>query len=659
MMRIFRKRAANTDRTVGSQLIKTDVPGAVAGNLESAPATFSNPFGLSQGDSAMRPVDVRAALQQGNGTAEESYAASMPRNSGAIVVPAPQDRSLDQPSQAVETMQASEWVAQPETVADMQENSTDRRTDDWEPAWPNAPELARDGGGASVERPQTADRQAGGAAVAASASEPRGQQVPLIRESDRTDLDDDAPAATAKAEPVAAGKQDPLEDKRSAEPDLARGDQRLEPQLQGAPKGEARSFEPEPELPKFSPLDSGVAPRDRSISGAARPAAETKLWEAFTPSRPKYSSRFFAGRRWALQRIITAVEEDQAHIVIFGPRGIGKTSLANVLAESASEVEYQVLRYPCGSNATFEEIFRGLLRSLSTDNLERSAQAKFAGVENLEQLLPEGEFGPNELTAILSQIKLEHAILIIDEFDRIESLKLKNQLAEAIKNISDASAQVTFIIIGIAHSLDELIGMHPSIQRHLVGIHLPLMSVEELERVVWAGEEASGIRFEDATRDMIVSFAKGLPYYAQLLSLHAGRTALKRGSMLVRMTDLREALEMVLRESDPLARASYEAATREETDHHILDVLFAAATAPFDDYGTFTVKSVVKMFVDSDGKKRTESEIRQTLEDLASQENSRLIETWPVQTSETRYAFVLQTMRQYVLLRQAARRGLM
>ncbi len=116
---------------------------------------------------------------------------------------------------------------------------------------------------------------------------------------------------------------------------------------------------------------------------------------------------------------------------------------------------------------------------------------------------------------------------------------------------------------------------------------------------------------------------------------------------------------MVLIESDPLARASYETATRDETDQLLIDILFAAATAPFDEYGTFTAESAAEMFVDSEGKKLPEAEIRQCLEDLAQQENMRLIETWPTPTAETRYAFVLQTMRQYILLRQAVRRGLM
>ena len=52
-----------------------------------------------------------------------------------------------------------------------------------------------------------------------------------------------------------------------------------------------------------------------------------------------------------------------------------------------------------------------------------------------------------------------------------------------------------------------------------------------------------------------------------------------------------------------------------------------------------------------------EANIRDALEELAQQEQSRLIEKWAVPTAEDRYTFVLQTMRQYILLRRAVRRG--
>ena len=94
-------------------------------------------------------------------------------------------------------------------------------------------------------------------------------------------------------------------------------------------------------------------------------------------------------------------------------------------------------------------------------------------------------------------------------------------------------------------------------------------------------------------------------------------------------------------------------------DQLLIDALFAAAMAPFDDYGIFTAESAAEILVDSEGKKLPKAEIRQCLEDLAQRENARLIETWPMPTAKTRYAFVLQTMRPYILLRQAVRRGLM
>ena len=268
--------------------------------------------------------------------------------------------------------------------------------------------------------------------------------------------------------------------------------------------------------PKFH---SGMAEK----TARATAISKVKLWEAFTPARPKQVERFFAGRRDALQRMITAIQEDHAHVIIYGPRGIGKTSLANIFTESATHAEYRVLRYPCSTGTKFTEIFRGFLKNLPSDYMDRQTQAKYSGIDNFEQLLPSGDFGPTELSEALGHLKLEHAILIVDEFDRVASGEMKRNLVEAMKNLSDNSAQVTLIIIGIARSLEELLGIHPSIQRHLVGIHLPLMEASELRSMILTAEEACSLPLDDATRDMIVSFSRGLPYYAQLLALHACR----------------------------------------------------------------------------------------------------------------------------------------
>src|SRR3546814_10800053 len=156
---------------------------------------------------------------------------------------------------------------------------------------------------------------------------------------------------------------------------------------------------------------------------------------------------------------------------------------------------------------------------------------------------------------VLSYLERAHFILIIDEFDRVASGRLKLQLAETIKNLSDMAANVTFMILGIAQDLEGLIGKHPSIQRSIVGIHLSLMQRSSLRTLISLGEEAAGIRFEDKVREKIITFSKGLPYYAQLICLHAARHAVDRGSSAVRVEDLRNALDQILAEADQIGRA--------------------------------------------------------------------------------------------------------
>ena len=78
--------------------------------------------------------------------------------------------------------------------------------------------------------------------------------------------------------------------------------------------------EPAP-IPHFRlpPTDPAIRPL-----GEAKPdltQASRALRETFTPTRPKkHRNRAFAGRYRIMERVIAAVEEDRAHVVIFGDR---------------------------------------------------------------------------------------------------------------------------------------------------------------------------------------------------------------------------------------------------------------------------------------------------------------------------------------------------
>ena len=63
---------------------------------------------------------------------------------------------------------------------------------------------------------------------------------------------------------------------------------------------------------------------------------------AFTPSQPVVERRLFAGRTGTLTTLIRAIEDERLHVIVYGERGIGKTSLMHVLAEAARDARYLV-----------------------------------------------------------------------------------------------------------------------------------------------------------------------------------------------------------------------------------------------------------------------------------------------------------------------------
>jgi len=53
--------------------------------------------------------------------------------------------------------------------------------------------------------------------------------------------------------------------------------------------------------------------------------------QTFSPSTPLDETDLFAGRRAQLQKVLDATSERGKHVILFGERGVGKTSLAKLV----------------------------------------------------------------------------------------------------------------------------------------------------------------------------------------------------------------------------------------------------------------------------------------------------------------------------------------
>ncbi|MGO8918424.1 MAG: AAA family ATPase [Stellaceae bacterium] len=381
------------------------------------------------------------------------------------------------------------------------------------------------------------------------------------------------------------------------------------------------------------------------------------LRDAFTPTRPKHDTALFSGRFKQLQRIIAAIEEERAHVMVYGERGSGKTSLANVLAGKAEEAGYLVLRFACSSELGFEDIFRAFLRRLPATLLADGIGATSrAGVDNFEQLLAE-RCGIAELIQLFERICEKHLILIIDEYDRVTSEDAKAKLAELIKNLSDANVPVTLLIVGVAENVGQLLGKHPSLQRTIVTVPMPLMTRREIDGIIAAGEEKSGLGFDPWVRQAVVDFAQGLPYHAQLLCLFAARSAVRRGSGRIEREDLRYAVERSAEEAETRVKEAYDLAVGPHETASFRDVLYYAARCRTDEFGCFTAADVVAAAAQTNPEGLSLLALQYPLKKLTEPERGALLRRL-VGPGGLRYQFASQTLRHHVLCRQAAARGL-
>ncbi len=351
----------------------------------------------------------------------------------------------------------------------------------------------------------------------------------------------------------------------------------------------------EQSLPRFAVAatdDIGDAAAGLPDLSPAR--ARLALADALSASQPVTSRGRFAGRHDTMAALIAAIEQQRAHVVLYGERGIGKTSLIHVFSETAREARYLVLYGSCGVEARFDDMFRTFAEQIpllyhagvSPTADEGEHNRSFAG------LLGDGPVDPRELADVFSQIVGTRVIIVLDEYDRVADAAFRRDVAELIKNLSDRAARVQLVLTGVASNLDELIGFTPSIRRNIVGLAVGPMADAELREILDRAEQATGLAFAPGARSLIIKMAAGSPYLARLLGNRAAGRALDDRRQAVGDADVIGGTEAVLAEwNSGLPRRVQSLLQRAEV-RNAWPVLIAAARASGTPDGWFSVHDV-------------------------------------------------------------------
>ena len=184
-----------------------------------------------------------------------------------------------------------------------------------------------------------------------------------------------------------------------------------------------------------------------------------QLGEVFTPAAPIQDADLFSGRHDLLLRMAHAVSQRGMHCILFGERGVGKTSLSNVLpaAMKATGGKLAVASVNCDTTDDYRSLMRKLMQEIISEREIRNigfGDSSTLASSPLSQNLP-ADPRPNDVLRLLQSINA-NTLLILDEFDRVTDQNSVRLMSDTIKTLSDRAVPATFVLVGVADNVDGL-----------------------------------------------------------------------------------------------------------------------------------------------------------------------------------------------------------
>lgn len=330
-----------------------------------------------------------------------------------------------------------------------------------------------------------------------------------------------------------------------------------------------------------------------------------ELGRVFVPHAPIDQRALFAGRDEQIGAIMDATSHTGRHVILFGERGVGKTSLAQVFhnflplngpeAESLGSSIF-VPYASCDSSDDFSTIWEKVFRQIEVVE-NRPKMGFLAAVdESITNLASKikGRCTPDTVVGLLEFLATDAAFVIvtIDEFDRLSDKNVTTLFADTIKALSDRRIDVTLVLVGVADNVNDLIQEHASAERACIQVRVPRMSSDELAQIINVGLQSVQMIIADDALGFIISLSQGLPHYTHLLGLTAGRAALKSDRLEVTRDDVMSAMTTAINNVQETISSGYHNSVMSAKKTIYPQVLLACALAHLDERGTFAAADV-------------------------------------------------------------------
>lgn len=384
--------------------------------------------------------------------------------------------------------------------------------------------------------------------------------------------------------------------------------------------------------------------------------------KVYSPTTPIKEEELFVGRKNQLDKIHEAVTQGGQHIILYGERGVGKTSLANIVSN-----RYRLALSPsvtCNSSSSLHGVWKSVFSKLPL-NIEYRKTIGF-------QINPEGEKNISKVTKLSDLLNIQQnvsideitnllsilsdssvpVLFIFDEFDQVKKRELICGMSNIIKYCSDHISNITIMLVGIGNSVNDLIGEHLSIERCLKQIPIERMSDDELKNIIQNASNKIGVTMPPSIIKNIIRYSSGFPHYTHLLGKYTTLAALKRGSLLITDSDFSSAITYALENVNESIRNLYQKAIiTTKRQSYFPQILTACALVSTDQHGTFRASDLEDVLQEKLGINLKMQAYQYHIGRLCLAERGNVLEKISISPTQSRYRFSNPLFKGYLMLK--------
>ena len=310
--------------------------------------------------------------------------------------------------------------------------------------------------------------------------------------------------------------------------------------------------------------------------------SNARLLNAFRPGTEIDDPDLFAGRVNEIEEVARALNTDGSCPIIYGDRGLGKSSLA-LQAWLIAQGDDRLLRrnelegwmldeanaflafyVPCtdstSSTAKLLERVGSSLSSVHPDRRNeqlidrtttRAITLKVFSAESTRRFAPietpliQTSNIEDRLLALASNLTGAYGkrvLVIVDELDRVRDTK---GLASFIK--SNSSDALKFLLVGIAQNVSSLLNDHLSLERKVHPIEVRRMTINELKAIPKRAtdelnREGISVEFSEDAISMLADRASGFPWFVHVIGQDALVEVAGKGGNRIERQDVAQAM---------------------------------------------------------------------------------------------------------------------